>query len=129
MPLVRINLGRGKTPAYRRRIGDIIYTAMVEEAGVPENDKFQIISEHEASDLVYPESGYMGVVYSAGLVFIQITWLIGRSVDIKKRFYKRVAEDLQRELGIRMEDVWISLIEVKREDWSFGNGLMQYGPE
>ena len=61
-----------------------------------------------------------------GVIFIQITLNEGRTVELKKAFYKTVAERLNKELGIRMEDVFIGLIEVKKENWSFGNGIAQY---
>ena len=65
-------------------------------------------------------------LYTAGIVFIQITWNTGRTTEVKKAFYKKVADDIHDKTGIRKEDVWISLVEVNREDWSFGNGVAQY---
>jgi phenylpyruvate tautomerase PptA (4-oxalocrotonate tautomerase family) len=59
-------------------------------------------------------------------VIIQITLNEGRTVELKKAFYKQLAERLHEELGVRMEDVFISLVEVKKENWSFGNGIAQY---
>ena len=61
-----------------------------------------------------------------GIVVIQITLNEGRTTQLKKEFYKRLAERLHDELGIRIEDVFISLVEVKKENWSFGNGIAQY---
>ncbi|MGB4345244.1 MAG: tautomerase family protein, partial [Burkholderiaceae bacterium] len=61
-------------------------------------------------------------------VFIQVTLNAGRTTELKKKFYKRIADDLAAELGVRKEDVFISLVEVAKENWSFGNGEMQYGP-
>jgi hypothetical protein len=49
-------------------------------------------------------------------------------VELKKAFYRRVAGDLS-ELGVRPQDVFINLVEVARENWSFGNGEMQYAPQ
>jgi phenylpyruvate tautomerase PptA (4-oxalocrotonate tautomerase family) len=62
-------------------------------------------------------------------VFIQITWNEGRTVDVKKAFYKAVAEGIHERTGLRQEDIWISLLDTKRENWSFGNGDMQYAPK
>jgi phenylpyruvate tautomerase PptA (4-oxalocrotonate tautomerase family) len=70
----------------------------------------------------------LGIEYSAGIVFIQIILNQGRSTELKKKFYSRIAEDLHSELGMRKQDVFISLVEVSKENWSFGNGEMQYGP-
>jgi phenylpyruvate tautomerase PptA (4-oxalocrotonate tautomerase family) len=128
MPLVRINLSKEASPEQVSAISEVIYKAMTAVAKVPAHDKFQIITRHAADELVYPAEGYLGVDYTPGIVFIQVTWNAGRSVETKKAFYKAVAEGVHRKAGVRLQDVWISLIDVQREDWSFGNGEMQYAP-
>ena len=125
MPLVRIDLSNDSPETLGGAIGDLIYQAMPDTLNVPADDKFQIIARHDASELVRPAS-YLGIEYSAGFVVIQITLNQGRSVDLKKAFYRRVADDLHSQLGIRREDVFINLVEVVKENWSFGNGEMQY---
>jgi hypothetical protein len=127
MPLVRIDIGPGHSEGFGRAVGEIVYRAMTTEISVPADDKFQIISSHVASEINIPHS-YLGIEYSAGIVFIQITLNQGRSTELKKKFYSRIAEDLHSELGMRKQDVFISLVEVSKENWSFGNGEMQYGP-
>lgn len=128
MPLVRIDLAADTTEATAAAIGDVVYAAMTSVANVPEHDKFQIINRHARDELVYPAAGYLGVTYTPSIVFIQVTWNAGRSVAVKKAFYQFIAEGIQAKTGLRKEDVWISLVDVKREDWSFGNGEMQYAP-
>jgi phenylpyruvate tautomerase PptA (4-oxalocrotonate tautomerase family) len=98
---------------------------MVDVIAVPRDDRFQIVSEHDRSGLLY-DPGYLGIARSDGIVIIQITLSDGRSVEQKKAFYKRIAERLNQELGVRIEDVFINLVEVKKENWSFGNGIAQY---
>ena len=129
MPLVRIDVDASTTPELRQTIGDIVYNAMTAVAKVPANDKFMIVSTHSAGDLVFPKEGYLGIQYTAGIVFIQITWNAGRTTEVKKALYRKVADDLHDKTGIRKEDVWISLVEVAPENWSFGNGEMQYAPK
>lgn len=129
MPLVRIDLNKS-APADRATIvGGVVYKAMIEVANVPANDKFQIIARHDAGEVVYPADGYLGITYTDDLVIIQVTWNEGRSIDVKKAFYKKVADDVSEKAGVRREDVWISLVEVAKENWSFGNGEMQYAPK
>jgi 4-oxalocrotonate tautomerase len=125
MPLVRIDLIRGKPAEYRKTIGEIIYTAMNELIDVPKDDKFQVITEHPPEELNYPES-YMGNRYSPGLILIQITLSGGRTTAQKQALYKRIADDLHAQLGVRRDDVWINLVEVTRDNWSFGGGIAQY---
>lgn len=129
MPLVRINISQTASKEVVRTVSDVVYDAMITVANVPQHDKFQIITRHAADELVYPEEGYLGVTYSPQIVFIQVTWNAGRSTDTKKAFYQAVAEGIHSKAGIRKEDVWISLVDVAREDWSFGNGEMQYAPK
>ena len=128
MPLARIDLNRRVKPETVRQISASIYEAMTRTANVPVNDKFQIVTRHDDDELIYPDEGYLGVTYSPDIVFIQVTWVAGRSIEAKKAFYRMVADLIHERTGIRKEDVWINLVDVNREDWSFGAGEMQYAP-
>jgi phenylpyruvate tautomerase PptA (4-oxalocrotonate tautomerase family) len=125
MPLVRIDLRRGKSPAYRKAICDGVYRAMTETFGVPKDDRFMIVSEHDADKFVYAES-YLGIAHTDDLVIIQITANDTRTVEQKQAFFARVAALLAENPGLRKEDVFINLVECKKENWSFGNGIAQY---
>jgi 4-oxalocrotonate tautomerase len=125
MPLVRIDLVEGQSGEYCRGIGDVVYEAMVEVLKAPKDDRFQVITEHPGRGLIADEN-YLGVKRTKDCVFIQITLNDGRSVEQKRQFYATVAGRLHRRLGIRMEDVFINLVEVSMENWSFGNGDAQY---
>ena len=128
MPLARIDLVEGKSADYRRTIGEVVYDAMVTTINVPKNDRFQIINEHRATNFV-ADPTYLGVARTADCIIIQVTLNEGRSVELKRAFYKAVADGLHERLGISRGDVFISLVEVRKEDWSFGNGVAQYAPE
>ena len=128
MPLARINLPHSTSTETLRSISNIVYQAMIEQAGVPQHDKFQIVARHAADELIFPEDGFLGMRYSANIVFIQVTWNAGRTTEVKKAFYRAIADGIHGATGIRMEDVIINLVEVQRENWSFGNGDMQYAP-
>ena len=129
MPLVRIDIDGSTPPATISSISDIVYDAMTATAKVPVNDKFMIVSAHSPGDLIVPKEGYLGIHYTPGIVFIQVTWNAGRTTDVKKAFYRKVADDIHTRTGIRKEDVVINLVEVSPENWSFGNGEMQYAPK
>jgi len=124
MPLVRIDLRKGKDAAYRQQIARVVYDAMV-GVGVPANDRFEVVNEHDAGNFQY-DPDYLGIHRTDDLVIIQITWNEGRTVDQKKQLYKTIAEGLAKSPGVRKEDVLINLVEVKKENWSFGNGEAQY---
>ena len=128
MPLVRIDIGDTATPELAQVISEVVYAAMIEIAKVPQHDKFQIITRHAGEQLIYPSEGYLGIDYTPGIIFIQVFWVAGRSTDVKKAFYRKIADDLHARAGVRKRDVFIKLIDSAREDWSFGNGEMQYAP-
>src|ERR1700684_3921352 len=121
MPLVRIDIRRGKDAAYRQEIGRVVYEAMV-GVGVPQQDRFQVIAEHDATNFIFDPT-YLGIERTDDLVIIQIIWNEGRTVEQKKALYKSIAEGLAKSPGVRMEDVFVNLVEVKKENWSFGYGL------
>jgi 4-oxalocrotonate tautomerase len=124
MPLVRIDLRKGKDAAYRQQIGRVVYEALM-SVGVPKNDRFQVVGEHDAENFFF-DTDYLGIHRSGDLVMIQITWNEGRTTEQKKALYKTIADGLSANLGIRREDVLINLVEVKKENWSFGNGVATY---
>jgi 4-oxalocrotonate tautomerase len=124
MPLVRIDLRKGKDATYRQEMGQIVHEALI-SVGVPKDDRFQVISEHEPANFVFDPT-YLGVGRSEDLVIVQITWNEGRTVEQKKALYKAIADGLAGKPGLRREDVFVSLVEVRRENWSFGNGVAQY---
>jgi 4-oxalocrotonate tautomerase len=126
MPLVRIALPTGKTAAYRSAVSRGVQSALVETFGVPADDLFQLITEHDpGTELVRPQS-YLGIEYSNDLVLIQLTVSDTRGIEQKKHLFKRIAERLADDPGLRPPDVFINLVEVKKENWSFGNGIAQY---
>ena len=128
MPLVRIDIPNHYPNGFENGGRDLVYQAMLDCLKVPEDDKFQILTRHAKSELVKPGS-YLGIEYSDRLIIIQITLNEGRTTEVKKAFYAGVVQSLNSALNIRKEDVMISLVEVNKENWSFGNGEMQYGPE
>jgi phenylpyruvate tautomerase PptA (4-oxalocrotonate tautomerase family) len=127
MPLVRIDIRKGRPDGFGARAGAVVYRTMVEVLNVPANDNFQVIAEHGPGGLVY-DPGYLGIARSDGVVFVQVTLNEGRTVELKKRFYAALAGRLHAELGVRVEDVFVSLVEVRKENWSFGMGVAQYAP-
>ncbi len=125
MPLVRIDLIQGKPAIYRKTIGDVVYDAMVKVINVPQDDRFQVISEHPAEGFVF-DANYLGIQRSKDCIFVQVFLNQGRTIEMKKVFYKFIADELNARLGLRKEDVFITLVEVPKENWSFGNGIAQY---
>ena len=88
MPLARIDLQEGKSPDYRSQVGLIVYQALLECFSVPQNDLFQIITEHPKAELQF-DRNYLGIERTDDNVFIQITMSAGRTVEMKQRFYRQ----------------------------------------
>lgn len=125
MPLVRVDLKKQQDPTYAKRVGQLIYAALRSAIGVPENDNFQILAEHDDQHFIF-DPQYLGIQRTDNLVVIQITLSEGRTLEQKKLLYKTIVESLNTQLAVRLEDVFINLVEVKKENWSFGNGIAQY---
>ena len=125
MPLTRISLRRGKRPAYKAALIDGIYAALREAFQVPEDDLFMTIDEHDADTFAYSPS-YLGIERSDDLVMIQIACNDTRDAAQKQALYRAIADKLAADPGVRPQDVFINIIEVRKENWSFGNGLAQY---
>jgi phenylpyruvate tautomerase PptA (4-oxalocrotonate tautomerase family) len=125
MPLVRIALRRGKSPDHLTALRNGVYKAMRETFNVPENDRFIVISQHDADEFDY-DPNYLGIARSDDLVIVQITCNSGRTVEQKQALYRGIADNFSADTGLRIEDVLINLVEVSKENWSFGNGIAQY---
>ena len=125
MPLVHISLRKGKSPEYLRSVADAVHEALVAQANVPQDDRFQVIHEVD-DDALIAHPSYGGVNRSKDLVIIEITLNTGRTVEIKKNLYADIARRLQDAADVRPDDVMISLVEVTKENWSFGGGRATY---
>ena len=127
MPIVRITLAEGRAAVERRAIAEGVHQALVEAANVPADDRFQVVQQVPATDFVF-DPDYLGIARTKDVVFIQIFLNAGRTVEVKKALYAAIARRLAERPGIRKEDVLVNLVEVARENWSFGAGLMSYPP-
>ena len=125
MPFVQIELQKGKTVDFRQTVSNIVYQSIIETVNVPANDRFQVVTEHDKEDLIYDPT-YLGIQRTDDILFIRITLNAGRAVDLKRALYQTIADRLHEQLDVRKEDVFISLVEVTRENWSYGNGIAQY---
>src|SRR5262245_51912465 len=117
MPLVRITLNAGRPESEVKAIAENVHRAMTDTIHVPPDDRFQITTEQPKGGLIY-DPQYLGIKRTDGLVIVQIALNAGRTVELKKSLYKRMAELLAR-AGVRPEDVLINLVEVPKENWSF----------
>ena len=125
MPLIRISMRRGRSASEPAAIIDGVYKALRETFEVPEKDLFAVVHQHDADEFVF-DANYFGFNRSDRLVIIQLTVANTRGVTQKKKLYAAIVENLTKEPGLKPDDIFINLVEVKREDWSFGGGIAQY---
>ncbi|TVT75519.1 MAG: tautomerase family protein [Denitromonas halophila] len=127
MPLVRINLSAASTPKLASTISELVHQALMETFNVPPDDRFQVIHRHAEGDIVCAEE-FLGIRHSARVVFVQIVCAPGRTLDMKRALYARIASQIEARTEISACDVIINLVESARENWSFGNGIAQMAP-
>jgi phenylpyruvate tautomerase PptA (4-oxalocrotonate tautomerase family) len=126
MPLIRISHAAGKSEADSTALSQGVHRALVDAFGIPEDDFFQIVTEHvPAKGLLYPKS-FLGIDHGDEVVFVQVTAAEGRSTDQKKALYKAIVDNIERDAGVPRQDVIINIVETKRENWSFGNGAAPF---
>ncbi len=124
MPLIHISLRAGKPQAYRQAIFDSLYRAMRETLHVPVDDQFMTITEHDAANFRHGDA--YGVARSEDVVYIQITVFDTRTAEQKRALFKRTAELLGKNPGIRPADVFVTVLEAAKENWSVGHGVAQF---
>ncbi len=124
MPLVRIAHAAGKPAAYVEALSRGVHDAMVATFNVPQDDVFQVLTEHAAGLKVTPT--FLGIDHGLEPVIVQITCSEGRGIEQKKALFADIVRRLAASPGIPTADVIINLVETKRENWSFGHGLAQY---
>ncbi len=125
MPFVRISVYPSTPPSDRKAIADAVYEAMRETIGIPEGDKFIVVTAHPAEEL-FIDPTFMGMNRTERFILAQIFLSQGRTVEQKQALYKRIAERLHSAIGVSTEDVMIVLTENTYRDWSFGNGEAQF---
>ncbi|MFW2373254.1 MAG: tautomerase family protein [Gammaproteobacteria bacterium] len=124
MPFVRISLKKGKGVEFKKSVSHSIHQALVESFGIPEDDFFQVIDEHDEENIIFPSS-YMGIKHTSDIIYVVIVLKAGRSVELKKFLYKSIVDNISKKTDHGENDIVIALTENNEEDWSFGNGEAQ----
>jgi 4-oxalocrotonate tautomerase len=110
MPFARIDLSENAPPERIKIVSEAIYSAMVEIDNAPLHEKFRVVTRHAADEMIYPKEGYLGMTYTDDLILIQITWIGGRSIEVKKKLYKRIADEIHNRAGVAVEHVELKAV-------------------
>ncbi|MEU9454494.1 tautomerase family protein [Streptomyces sp. NPDC048277] len=124
MPLVRIDLIRGRSPENIRAIADAVQQSLIDVLEIPERDRFQILTQHDPDEIVALDAG-LGFERTPGTVIVHIFTQRGRGTKDKQHLYKTLAVQLAA-VGVDGKDLFISYFENGPEDWSFADGRAQY---
>jgi 4-oxalocrotonate tautomerase len=125
MPLVRISVYDFMSAHTKRLVADAVYDAMRTTLGIPEGDRFIILTAHAPNEL-FVDRAFMGMTRTNNFVSIHATIRRGRSTEIKQAFYAETARLLHERAAIEPDNVMIVLTENDLADWSFGRGEAQY---
>ena len=125
MPFVEIFVPETRSAAERRSLADAVHAALVETIGIPSDDRFQVLRPLGGGDWIYDPS-YLGQSRTPDALVVRITLRRGRTAVKKRALYQAIAENAERALGVRAEDVFVVLHENESIDWSFGGGVAQY---
>ena len=121
MPLVRIDHSDARTNS--TEVAGAVHDAIVAVYGIPERDRFQVVTARPATTIVAEDAG-LGFE-RVDPVIIQIFTQRGRSDEKKQELYAEIASRLAI-VGVAGEDVFIGYVENGPQDWSFGFGRAQY---
>jgi len=117
VPLIHVHLDREVFEKLHEEIGNAIHDAQIEALNIPADDRFQIFQPHGSAELKF-DAGYNGVE-RRDLLVIRVTAVHMYPVATKQAFFRAVVDKLEP-LGIRPQDVLISLTENGFEDWYAG---------
>ena len=123
MAIVRVDFSSQQPVGFADALARCINTTMQSVLGVPPSENYVVCQGHPAGSVLHAP-GNCPPERLDQLVFIQITLNQGRSVELKTEFYRKLTQALVATDFVKAENVFINLVEVARENWSFGNALV-----
>ncbi len=124
MPLVKIDMIKGRSDEEIRTFLDTVQDTIVDAFGVPESDRYQIVTEHKPGRMSMLDTG-LGLDRSDKVIAIHI-FTSPRTPDMLKALYKGLATNLKDTCGLDPQDLFIAVTPNGVSDWSFGCGEAQY---
>ena len=124
MPLVVVDVLKGKTDGELTELLEAVHQAVVEAFQVPPRDRYQILQEHGPASMVIEDTG-LGIDRSPNVVVVRVTSR-PRTQKQKENLYRLLRDELQRRCGIEPSDVVVAVTENTDADWSFGHGRAQF---
>jgi phenylpyruvate tautomerase PptA (4-oxalocrotonate tautomerase family) len=116
MPLVRLNRRAGRPAEENRRLLDAVHAALVESFHIPEDDRLQLLFEHDASAFEWPADR------TPAFTLVEIVAFPGRSIEAKRKLYQSLASRFEK-AGVSSGDLFVVITEPPLENWSPRNGV------
>ena len=114
MPIVRVNMLKGRSPEYMKTVLDCIHQGLVDSIGIEDWDRFQRVMEYERDDFEFPS------FKTEAFMIIEIDLFPGRTKEQKKDLIESVTNLLNEKLSIEPSDVFIVIKEPPLENWGIG---------
>jgi phenylpyruvate tautomerase PptA (4-oxalocrotonate tautomerase family) len=124
MPLVRIDVIEGRSDEEIKQLADTVQEVMIDVFAAPERDRYQVIHEHRPGRLIAEDTG-LGITRTEAVVVIQVTEQ-SRDDSQKRALYAALGSALEARVGLRPEDLIVSVVANTFADWSFGLGRAQF---
>ncbi|MEV7321962.1 tautomerase family protein [Streptomyces sp. NPDC093970] len=125
MPVFNAHVPAGRySPDQKRALADALNQSLVEGLGIPEGDRFIMISEHGENEL-YLDPAFMGMRRGDDAMIITLLLGAHRPLENKRAVAAAINRLVVEALGISPDDVFIALIPVPNENFSFGRGELQ----
>jgi len=124
MPLVKVNLLKGRSTEEKDSIAASIQKPLVSTLEVSDANRYQLFNEYDAESFLHT-SGYLGLTYTDQLLIIEITIREGDDDDHKKSLLAEINRNLVAAGVVAEDDVFVLITEIGDANVSFGKGLAQ----
>ncbi len=114
MPIVKVEMLKGKSPEYKKTVLDCIHSGLVDSIDIEDWDRFQRINEYDKADFEMPS------FKSDDFMIIELTLFPGRTKEQKKKAIERITENLKNSLSVDPSDVFMIIQEPPLENWGIG---------
>ena len=127
MPLVKVNLLKGRSAEEKDSIAASIQAALVSTVEVPDDNRYQLFNEYDGENFRHT-SRYLGMTYTDQLLIVEITVREGDDDEHKKSLLAAINRNLVAAGVVGGDDVFVLITEINGASVSFGRGIAQRAP-
>lgn len=120
MAIVRVDFSTKQPAEFAPTVSRVINACMQQVLGVSPTENYIVCQAYPAEAILHAPD-ICSTERLEKIAFIQITLNQGRSAELKRKFFKQLGAELMETGYLKVEDMFINLVEVASENWSFGN--------